>query len=143
MVESRERRRRGRGNGHSIDFRRLMRNLKTRLQVMATCSDLQRLAAMSLFNYTLYLFNYTYSTILIQLYLFNYTILIQLYLFNYTYSTILYLFNYSVINFFVSYRIKSASIFQQNYLVEIVTIGNISNIESNLPNHVDQARKHV
>ena len=30
---------RGRGNGHSIDFRCLMHNLKTRLQLMAICES--------------------------------------------------------------------------------------------------------
>ena len=37
-TQTRERRRRGRGNGHSIDFRCMMRNLKTRLWLMATCA---------------------------------------------------------------------------------------------------------
>ena len=38
MVLRRECRRRGRGNGHSIDFRCMMRDLKTRLWLMATCA---------------------------------------------------------------------------------------------------------
>ena len=37
-ARTRERRRRGRGNGHSTDFRCMMRNLKTRLWLMATCA---------------------------------------------------------------------------------------------------------
>ena len=36
---ARERRRRGRGNGHSIDFRCMMQNLKTRLRLMAICES--------------------------------------------------------------------------------------------------------
>ena len=35
-LAARERRRRGRGNSHSIDFRCMMQNLKTRLGLMAT-----------------------------------------------------------------------------------------------------------
>ena len=39
MAWSRERRRRGRGNGHSIDFRCVMQNSKTRLRLMATSDE--------------------------------------------------------------------------------------------------------